>query len=237
MTTPSLGAATATYLINGTANGVNYGIITPATNTGTGSLTFQAGGGSVTYGGGLILYSHSNASFPGWFKAGISYGSGGKFAVNSKPDGTGIDVFTVDSSGNTVANGSITASSISVGAPISITPSVVGLTVVLNGGSVAYTGGYYTVGKQVTWWTYIKPSGGATTAVSSGGAAHFILFSGTLMSGGKVFGLTASADDLSTGIFTSAGIVSYSGASTIVYCPGWTATTLGIYLSGAFVID
>jgi fibronectin-binding autotransporter adhesin len=77
------------------------------TDTNTGILALQAGAGSPAFGGGLSLYSHSHATRAGWVTAGISSGSGGKFTVNSSGLGEGTDVFTVDASGNVVANGSL----------------------------------------------------------------------------------------------------------------------------------
>ena len=93
------------FILPSTASAANQWIYTNNTNTGTGSLTIQSGGGSAAYGGGLILYSHSHASKPGWVKAGISSGSGGKFSVNSQGIGGGTDVFTVDATGAGQFNG------------------------------------------------------------------------------------------------------------------------------------
>jgi hypothetical protein len=86
----------------GTTTPVNHYIFTDNTNTGTGSMTIQAGGGSAAYGGGLKLYSHSHATKPGWVQAGISSGSGGKFTVNTQGIGGGSDVFMVDANGTTI---------------------------------------------------------------------------------------------------------------------------------------
>jgi hypothetical protein len=97
------------FILPSTASAANQWIYTNNTNTGTGSLTIQAGAGSAGYGGGLILYSHAHASKPGWVKAGISSGSGGKFAVNTTGTGGGTDVFTVDASGNGLFSGTVTA--------------------------------------------------------------------------------------------------------------------------------
>jgi hypothetical protein len=94
------------------------------TTTGTGSLTLQAGAGSAGFGGGYTLYGNAHATYPGWTMAGISAGSGGKFAVNTTGTGGGTNVFTVDDSGNVVANATIKgATTISVGAA---TPSASG---------------------------------------------------------------------------------------------------------------
>ena len=88
------------------ANGTRY-LMTNETNTGTGRLNIQAGGGSSGYGGGLSLIAHSHASKPGWVIAGISANAGteggateGRFVVNTHGLGTGTDIFTVLRTGN-----------------------------------------------------------------------------------------------------------------------------------------
>ena len=80
---------------------VDASIIVDQTDTGTKIQYIQAGGGSAGYGGGITLYGHAHASFPGWVKAGISAGSGGKFSVNSQGVGSGIEAFTVTAAGVT----------------------------------------------------------------------------------------------------------------------------------------
>lgn len=82
----------------GTAAGSEY-IIKPGTDTATGKLQIQAGLGSSGYGGGLVLFSHSNATNPGWVIAGLSSGAAAKFAVNTQGLGGGVNVFTVDPTG------------------------------------------------------------------------------------------------------------------------------------------
>lgn len=82
----------------GTASGSEY-IYKSGTDTATGLLRIQAGAGSAAYGGGLVLYSHSNATNPGWVVAGLSTGAAAKFAVNTWGIGGGTDVFTVDPAG------------------------------------------------------------------------------------------------------------------------------------------
>lgn len=76
----------------------------------TGKLVAQAGSGSASFGGAINLFGNSHATNAGWVTAGISSGSGGKFSVNTQALGAGTDVFTVDVSGNVVANGSLTTS-------------------------------------------------------------------------------------------------------------------------------
>ena len=84
----------------GTTTPANQYLFTDNTNTGTGSLIIQSGVGSNAYGGAIRLFSHSNASKPGWVTVGISSGSNGKFTVNTAGLATGTDVFTVEASGN-----------------------------------------------------------------------------------------------------------------------------------------
>jgi hypothetical protein len=88
------------------ANGARW-LLTNETNTGTGRLSIQAGGGSAAYGGGLSLFANAHATKPGWITAGISAGSGtagtaseGRFTVNDQGVGGGTDIFTVLRTGN-----------------------------------------------------------------------------------------------------------------------------------------
>lgn len=80
----------------GDAGDTNY-IIGNETNTGTGKLVMQQGGGSSNYGGAIIAYSNAHASKPGDIVAGISNASGGAFRINSAADDSGGDFFVVDS--------------------------------------------------------------------------------------------------------------------------------------------
>jgi hypothetical protein len=48
-----------------------------ATGSYTGTYTFQAGRGSSAFGGGISLFGHSHATYPGFVSIGASYGSGG----------------------------------------------------------------------------------------------------------------------------------------------------------------
>lgn len=73
-----------------------------------GTFSMQAGIGTAAGGGAFQCYGHTNATRPGWAAAAISSGSGGKFAVLSGGPG-GTEQFTVDQTGNVVANGSLTA--------------------------------------------------------------------------------------------------------------------------------
>ena len=93
------------FVLPSTASAANHYIFTDNTNTGTGSMLIQSGGGSAGYGGGMVLYSHSHASKPGWVTAGISGGSGGKFTVNTFGNATGTDIFTIDTGGTAYLSG------------------------------------------------------------------------------------------------------------------------------------
>ena len=100
--------AQSIFYTNPGAAGTRYLAITGASNTFDGQMILQAGGGSASYGGGLVLYGNSHATKPGSISAGISSGSGGSFRVNTQGLSAGTDVFTVSSAGNVVANGSVT---------------------------------------------------------------------------------------------------------------------------------
>jgi hypothetical protein len=110
---------------NSSPNSIYFGTSNPPfifvdqINTGTQILTVQAGRGSASYGGSLILYGHAHGTNPGWVRAGISNGSGGKFAVNSQALGGGTDVFTVTAAGDGVFASDVTATGLIVSGAIS----------------------------------------------------------------------------------------------------------------------
>ena len=88
-----------------------------------GTLALQAGLGSATFGGGYVMFGLTHASYAGWTKAAISNQAGAKFAINNNGIATGTDVFTCDSSGNVVANGSLTAATYTSTADLQLTPN------------------------------------------------------------------------------------------------------------------
>lgn len=110
--TPSTGVFTtlgaSSDITLGTAAGNDY-IIKPGTSTATGSLMIQAGAGSNMYGGGLTLFAHSHATYPGDVVAGISSTSGGRFRVNSNGIAGGGTDWAVVSSTGLVVTGAISA--------------------------------------------------------------------------------------------------------------------------------
>lgn len=87
--------------------GNNRWIYTDGNAANTKELKIQAGAGSAGFGGGLAMYGHSHATKPGWVTAGISSDSGGKFSVNTHGTGTGTNVFTVDSNGDSYIAGDL----------------------------------------------------------------------------------------------------------------------------------
>jgi len=93
---------------------------------GGGAFAMQAGIGTAAGGGAFQCYGHTNATRPGWAAAAISSGSGGKFAVLSGGPG-GTEQFTVDETGNVIANGSLTAASASFTAALPVTSGGTGL--------------------------------------------------------------------------------------------------------------
>ena len=82
-------------LTDAAAGAVRY-VITDETNTGTGILVLQAGGGSAAYGGALGMYANAHASKAGDVYAGISSGSGGSFRVNTSGTDNGTDLLTIN---------------------------------------------------------------------------------------------------------------------------------------------
>lgn len=104
----TVGSIGNVFLTISGANQRYFSLTGDASNTG--SVVMQAGPGSQGYGGAIVAYGHSHATFPGWVKAGISTASGGKFGVNDQGLGGGTDVFTVNANGNVVANGNLTVS-------------------------------------------------------------------------------------------------------------------------------
>jgi len=159
--TPSVGAA-------------RYIILDGATAAATGTLQLQAGGGSASFGGGLIMYSASHATKPGWVSAGLSSQGGNFFTVNNQGTGVGTDVFTVSSAGNVVANGSLTAASATLTA--ALTGANGGTGIANTGKTITIGGNLSTIGAFTSAFTMTAntavtfPTSGtlATTASASG---------------------------------------------------------------------
>jgi hypothetical protein len=168
-TTPSTVVATTIGASGAILSGTNIGFSTANTNsylykpndtnTSTGQITIQAGGGSATFGGGLILYGHSHATNAGSVQAGISTGSGGTFGVCVEGNGSTTNVFTVDGSGNVVANATIKgATTISVGAA---TPSASGAGITFPATQSASTDANTLDDYEEGTWTPVLLFGGA----------------------------------------------------------------------------
>jgi len=96
-------------LTDATAGATRY-VITDETNTGTGILILQAGGGSAAYGGALGMYANAHASKAGDVYAGISSGSGGSFRVNTSGTDNGTDLLTINQATGATFAGNVTVS-------------------------------------------------------------------------------------------------------------------------------
>lgn len=97
-----LGIINQNLTLSPAAPAANRAIILNTDNTYTGTLLIQAGGGSASFGGGLIMYGASHATKPGWATIGLSSGGTRYFTINNQGIGGGLDVFTVDSAGQVV---------------------------------------------------------------------------------------------------------------------------------------
>ena len=76
----------------------NRYILTGTSNTGTGQLTIQAGGGSTSWGGTLNLFETAHATKGGWVGVGLGV-SGAKFTVNSAGFSESGEVASIDRTG------------------------------------------------------------------------------------------------------------------------------------------
>lgn len=107
------------------------------------------------------------------------------------------------------------------------TPSFTGLTVVLGGGNITYTGRYTKIGRLVFWTVGIESSGGATTAATAGTTYHNLP-------------ITATKDDVSSGAnkttLLGIGTGYLDGTNSRNYVPTWGATTNTIILSGQYEV-
>lgn len=105
------------------------------------------------------------------------------------------------------------------------TPTFTGLTIVLGGGSVSYSGRWQRIGNIVKFTVTITPSGGATTA-SIAGTSYCDM------------GVPASFPDgcVSANLITFVGL----GTGAIdevndrIYPPAWAATTNTVVISGVY---
>ena len=89
---------------SGAGTGTRYISLMNETSTYAGALTLQAGGGSSGFGGGVTLYGHSHATYPGavWIgksansATGIIFGDGGNGVLNEymRLNGTGLGIGT-----------------------------------------------------------------------------------------------------------------------------------------------
>lgn len=101
---PTYNTSTRIYQLPDPGAGQTVKYINNGTGVSTGALCWQAGGFSAGFGSGFCTYQQAHGSKPGYFTANLG-SSVGKFAVNNAGDGSGTDVFTVDTAGVIVANG------------------------------------------------------------------------------------------------------------------------------------
>jgi hypothetical protein len=241
-------------IIVGTASGSEY-VYKPGIDTATGKLTIQSGAGSSGYGGGLILYSHSNASYPGWVMAGLSVGAAAKFAVNTWGTGGGTNVFTVDPTGL-----GYFASNVGIGTTPTTLTSAYALSVAsyANFGQrttstaelIASWNAKFQGGTSGTGYTYLQTGDVAaayeqngshrfwttTTAGTAGGAISFterfaVNNNGLVQSyGNTIVGVTTSG-----GLGAQTGLTVVGGTSVSTNTPG--ALTLGSHGNARNVYD
>jgi hypothetical protein len=77
-------------------------IVTNESSTGTGRLVMQAGLGSASFGGSLMLYANAHATRPGHVAVGLSQNAAAKFRVNASSLDGDVDFFVVSyTNGNT----------------------------------------------------------------------------------------------------------------------------------------
>jgi hypothetical protein len=91
-----------------TPNSTNY-IITTGDNTSTGSIAIQPGGGSASYGAGVIFNANASASKPGSTTFFTSSLAGAKWYWNTSGLGGGSDIASLDRLGNFILSGNLTA--------------------------------------------------------------------------------------------------------------------------------
>jgi hypothetical protein len=194
-----------------TANGSSARFITLSTNSaGTGSLALQAGSGSSSFGASLFLFSNSNATFPGWYMAGISNGSGGKFAVNSSALADGTNVFTVDVSGNTVANGSISVGTKLIVTKVNGTEAANALTA--SGGAGVITTSSLTTAAGASYaitWT--------NTLITSTSGCNFTITGGTNSNLSVNFTFVPGSGSATLTIYNTAAVAALNGTILIGY--------------------
>jgi hypothetical protein len=90
--------------LSGAGTGSRYVALLNETNTYAGSLNLQAGGGSAAFGGGVTMYGHAHATYPGavWLgyssgtSTGIIFGSGGNGVLSEamRLNNTGLGIGT-----------------------------------------------------------------------------------------------------------------------------------------------
>ena len=84
----------------GVSGGARYIGTLNETSAYTGTLVLQAGGGSTGFGGGVVMYGHSHATYPGSVWIGRSSGSGGPIMFGDGGIGPGTEQMRLTSGGD-----------------------------------------------------------------------------------------------------------------------------------------
>ncbi len=177
-----------------------------------GSLTFVATGGTAPY---LFSLTASGSGSPSINSSTGAYTAGAS---------TGTDTVQVQDALSATANATVTVTAVQTN--VDYTVSATNFPSNGTGGS-AISGGYFTIqnggaapgAQPVSWWVYISDdatlgsgdsllSGGSAAALSSGATENVPLAGSWPLSSGakRLFVMVSSADDLSVGNNTSAGI-------------------------------
>ena len=91
---------------SGKAGGTRYIALLSETSSYTGALALQAGGGSAAFGGGVVMYGHSHAVYPGSVWIGKSSGSTGSIIFGNGGNSVGTEWARITSDGLVLPNGS-----------------------------------------------------------------------------------------------------------------------------------
>jgi hypothetical protein len=85
--------------LSGAGTGTRYLALLSETSTYAGTLNIQAGGGSAGFGGGVSMYGHSHASYPGAVWIGYSGGTSTGILFGSGGNGVGAETMRLNTTG------------------------------------------------------------------------------------------------------------------------------------------
>ena len=212
--------------LSGVAASSRYVILGAETTGYTGSLTIQAGGGSSSYGGGIVLYGNSHATYPGAVWIGRSSGASGPIMFGDYGTGPGNKFLQLDTGGVCTwydGAGGTRMTLNSTGLGVGVASPAFKLDVQgADNSIIAQFGGVS--GRKVNFTT--SANGGFTNgffnfvSTSSVGAFSFQNANGTLLTidnGGNVgIGVTPSAWDSGFQVIENSGGSLWSGSTGAV---------------------